>query len=108
MQTIQDLGQKGAIALTDESNFHKSMERGCFTGNPLWIVSSTKSDTIDILTPITQAHFIPLFMNATDWSSFTGYTVEQLDVTNLTSPESLKEILRKYLEVQSGGIFKNL
>lgn len=108
MQAIQELGQKGAISLIDESNFQKSLERGCFTGNPLWIVSSAKSDTTDILTPITQTHFIPLFANTTDWSSFTGYTIEQIDITNLTSTKSLEEILRKYLEVQSGGIFKNL
>jgi hypothetical protein len=108
MQIIQDFAQKGAIILINEENFRESLERECFLGNPLWIVSTLDTSTIEVITPISEEHFIPLFSSTIDADSLSGYTVKQIDITNLSTTESIREVLRKYLELESGGLFKNL
>ena len=110
--TIHQLAAQWAIALLDEKKFQTSLDRGCFPGNPLWVVSLPTLD--ESFLKLSEKYSIPFYTENTgsgagiDWKTFTGLTTQEHTLTESTTPESIKEILRKYLEIESGWLFKNL
>lgn len=110
--TIHQLAKQWSIALIDEKKLQTSLDRDCFPGNPLWVISLPMID--DSFMKFSEKYSIPFYTEKTgsgvgiDWKTFTGLTTQEHILTESTTPETIKEILRKYLEIESGWLFKNL
>jgi hypothetical protein len=108
LRTIQDFAKKGAIVLLDKDTFDRSAERWCFTWNPIWLLWSTTESTQKMLASIAQEHEIPLFTIPLDQDSLTPYSVKKYDITSDTRGDFFREILQEYLEIESGGFFRDI
>lgn len=62
----------------------------------------------DSFMKFSEKYSIPFYTEKTgsgvgiDWKTFTGLTTQEHILTESTTPETIKEILRKYLEIESG------
>lgn len=105
---VRDLAEKGAIVLIEPANFSESLKQSCFPWNPIWILSESGSAYLT-LHLIAGEYQIPLFSRTfLDMRSLSGYALHEFNIDQETNGGFFHKILQKYLELESGGIFKDI
>lgn len=110
-KTIHDLASKWAIMILDQKKLKSNLERECFGGNPIWTFSIEENLLTEPLMKLSEKYGIPLWSwtgEVVSGETFVGFNIQRHELDEFSTPEFIRELLRKYLELESGGLFKNL